>query len=330
MDDDQNNNLPPLRSILSVPFINTTTKTLSTPPKRSSPPKPNRARMTKPSSSPPTFESAYPGLLFTQAALKDQLALLFRENRRLRALLADIPASSIPIAELDNRVNKNAPQLKTLVDPADLEAYEDGKMDAETFNGRKILGAMDIDCVSLEGEIEEMEEDNERMRRKVRRREQKRRGEWKGGDNIVDMVEDAEDEVDEKKVERVPGEEVIDFGFEGGKKVSSGVERNGVRGLTGMGSGEEEEDEVVGSEQGQEKEMAAIREKLRKVAKAVAGVEKDKITMEDVEEKLKNLERSLEDVDDAGASRAEECKTTDQKVKEMEEELVALQRECAE
>ncbi|KAI4182034.1 MAG: hypothetical protein LQ346_006659, partial [Caloplaca aetnensis] len=151
-----------------------------------------------------------------------------------------------------------------------------------------------------------------------------------GGDNIVDLVEEEEDVEDEENGRKVPGEDVIDFGFEGGKKVSSGVERKGGRGVTRMGS-EEEEEEVVGSGEGEEQEMAAIREKLRKVAKGVAGLEKDKVTMGDVEEKLRTLEQSPKDDDvDAGASRAEGCETTDQGVKEMKEELMALQRECAE
>ncbi|KAL8760816.1 MAG: hypothetical protein Q9184_003020 [Pyrenodesmia sp. 2 TL-2023] len=270
---------------------------------------------------PPTFASAYATLLASQSELKASLSLLYRENRRLRALLASVPESSIPISTLDVRDDKDAPQLKNLVDPSEQDDYDSGKMDAETFNGRRILGAIEIDCESLGDEIEVMEKENEMLRKKEREREAKK-GSWKGGKETVGLEEEKDKEGE--KVGGLSSSDVIDFGFEGGKKVMSDVEGKACRQMPALGL--DGEDEVVGSAEDEEKEMAAIRAKLKKLTKGVAGVEKNKITTEDVEDELKTLEENAKDggaAADTGVLGAGGSKSTAETEKEKEEEISA-------
>ncbi|KAL8929289.1 MAG: hypothetical protein Q9208_001372 [Pyrenodesmia sp. 3 TL-2023] len=277
--------------------------------------------MERRTSPPVSFESAYTSLLASQFELKAKLSLLYRENRRLRALLASVPASSIPISTLDLRTDKDAAQLENLVDPSEQEDYDSGKINAETFNEKRVLGAIEIDCASLEDEIEVMEKENETLRKKERQREA-RKGWWKGGKEMAGLEED-EDE-DGEKVGGVSSSEVIDFGFEGGKKVMSGVEGKACRWMPGLGS--DGEDEVVENREDEEKEMAAIREKLKKLSKGIAGIEKSKITVEDVKDGFKTPKESAKNGGAAagvGVPGAWGSKSTAETVKEKEEEITA-------
>ena len=141
------------------------------------------------------FEREYDRLFGIQTQLKEHLAKLYIEHRRLCAKYNKIPESQITNEDIDVRSNKDAPKMENLLP---VGSSGDGKppKDERTLNRLRILGAIDIDINSLDDECEELERRNERIKNALRASEQ----EEKARPTVVDMGDEVMETVVESQV----------------------------------------------------------------------------------------------------------------------------------
>ncbi|KAL8933474.1 MAG: hypothetical protein Q9211_005764 [Gyalolechia sp. 1 TL-2023] len=144
------------------------------------------------------FEDEYNKLFAVQASLKNKLAPLFREHRRLRAILLRVPESSISIDDIDVRghIHKPPPNMHDFLrwrplanSSSDENEYK--PINLKLRNKLRLLHAMEFDICSMEMEIGELEWRNRVLRDRLRTTERTRRN---ATVVIIDLEDEPEDE----------------------------------------------------------------------------------------------------------------------------------------